>query len=119
MIVRLSKMLLSLVLLCCLASCATQGANGSSSSAFEQGQQSFKEGNYQSAFHLLYPLAMDGQPDAQYAVGYMLYYGKGVVENQQIGEAWIREAAVHGQSQAEQALRLLTQKGMFNISSNA
>ncbi len=108
------KALCSLLLLVSLVGCVTE-SGASSDSAYEQGQQSFKQGDYKSAFHLLYPLAMDGQPDAQYAVGYMIYYGKGVVKNQQIGQAWIREAAIHGQSQAELALRLLTQKGMFNV----
>lgn len=97
-----------------LATMALVGCATSSQNSFDQGQQAFKTGDYKTAFQTLYPLALNGQPDAEYAVGYMLYYGKGVMQNQNIGAAWIREAAIHGQSQAEQAMELLTEKGTFN-----
>jgi TPR repeat protein len=112
---KLIRIMVVFVLFSTLAACASESGDSINGDAFKQGQVAFKTGDYKSAFHLLYPLAMDGQPDAQYAIGYMIYYGKGVVRNQQIGQAWIREAAVHGQAQAEQAMQLLTQKGMFDI----
>lgn len=110
--IKCFKYLLTFLVLLSLGSCAT---TQSSDSAFDRGQAAFKAADYTKAFELLYPLAMDGQPDSQYAVGYMMYYGKGVVKNEQIGQAWIREAAVHGQSQAQRALDLLTQKAMFDM----
>lgn len=110
------KLFLASLMLFTLVACVTDGQ--SSGDALTSGQKAFKSGDYKTAYQQLYPLANNGQPDAQYAVGYMTYYGKGTVKNEQVGEAWIREAAVNGQSQAEQALGLLTQKGMFDIKSS-
>lgn len=112
MMFRLIKLIAAFVVVMALASCVT--TSDSSAPSFDQGEKAFKTGDYKTAYQNLYPLAVDGRPDAQYAVGYMFYYGKGIAKNERIGESWIREAAVNGSSQAEQALELLTQKGMFN-----
>jgi septal ring-binding cell division protein DamX len=48
-----------------------------------------------------------GDPDAQYALGYMYYYGKKVSQNQQLAINWMRRASVQGQEQASHALMLL------------
>ncbi|HVV68326.1 MAG TPA: SPOR domain-containing protein [Gammaproteobacteria bacterium] len=50
-----------------------------------------------------------GDPDAQYALGYMYYYGKGVPQNTQTALNWLKRAAVQGQSQAISAMSLLGQ----------
>jgi len=50
-----------------------------------------------------------GDPDAQYALGYMYYYGKGVSQNTQTALNWMKRAAVQGQSQAMNAMALLGQ----------
>lgn len=41
-----------------------------------------------------------GDPDAQYAMGYMYYYGKGTAQNTEKAENWIKRASVQGQPQA-------------------
>ncbi|STX47828.1 Sel-1 protein [Legionella hackeliae] len=46
-----------------------------------EGIRSFRVQDYRQAFVRLKPEAIKGKPDAQYAVGYMYYYGQGVVEN--------------------------------------
>ncbi len=51
--------------------------------------------------------AQAGDPDAQYALGYMYYYGKNVPQNTQTAMDWIKRAAVQGQTQATKALALL------------
>jgi septal ring-binding cell division protein DamX len=48
-----------------------------------------------------------GDPDAQYALGYLYYYGKNVSQNTQIGLNWIKRASVQGQEQALEAMRTL------------
>ncbi len=58
--------------------------------------------------------------DAQYALGYMYYYGVGTVQDKQTGELWIRRAAAQGQLIAQQALGILLQheypkKGSFKM----
>jgi septal ring-binding cell division protein DamX len=48
-----------------------------------------------------------GDPDAQYALGYMYYYGKNVSQDQQEARNWIKRAAVQGQDQAAKALTMM------------
>lgn len=53
--------------------------------------------------------ATAGDPDAQYALGYLYYYGKRVPQNTETALDWMRRAAVQGQTQAIHALQLLGQ----------
>lgn len=48
-----------------------------------------------------------GDPDAQYALGYLYYYGKNVPQNISVGLNWIKRASVQGQEQAIVAMRTL------------
>ncbi|MCH9757150.1 MAG: SEL1-like repeat protein [Gammaproteobacteria bacterium] len=84
-----------------LASCAMNSLN------LREGIHSFKEQNYRSAFVRLMPEAEKGNPDAQYAIGYMYYYGEGVVEDKKKAAKWIHRAAEAGQKDAVSAARLL------------
>jgi TPR repeat protein len=72
-----------------------------------EGISCFRVQNYRDAFIHLRPEAEKGQPDAQYAVGYMYYYGKGVVENRKQAWFWIEKAARAGQADAITAARIL------------
>lgn len=74
---------------------------------FQQGISSFKVQDYRRAFIKLMPEAESGQPDAQYAVGYMYYYGLGVVEDKKKAWYWIDCAAKKGQLDAVQAAKEL------------
>lgn len=73
----------------------------------KEGISCFKVQDYRSAFIRLKPEAEKGQPDAQYAVGYMYYYGQGVAEDKQKALYWIKCAAKAGQPDAIEALKLL------------
>jgi TPR repeat protein len=66
----------------------------------QEGVHSFQVQDYRHAFIRLKPEAERGQPDAQYAVGYMYYYGQGVVENRKKAYEWISRAASAGQPDA-------------------
>jgi TPR repeat protein len=81
------------------------------SSAFNlhEGIQSFKMQDYRRAFIRLKPEAAKGQPDAQYAIGYMYYYGQGVVEDRKKAWYWINMAAQAGQPDAIVATKILEQ----------
>ena len=72
------KIILTLISALLLTACTTN------SQRLEQGKISFEEKNYSSAFSELKPLAEKGVADAQYAVGYMYYYGKGTKANKSI-----------------------------------
>lgn len=81
-----------------LAGCLSPGGQ------FQTGRDSFIEGDYHQAFRRLEPLAQQGNSEAQYAIGYMYFYGLGTIQDQQLATQWIQAAARQGQPQAKQAL---------------
>ncbi|MDP1603292.1 MAG: tetratricopeptide repeat protein [Legionella sp.] len=72
-----------------------------------EGISSFQAQDYRRAFIRLKPEAEKGHPDAQYAIGYMYYYGQGVVEDKEQAWKWINRAAHKGQPQAIAALKII------------
>ena len=74
---------------------------------YPQGIYDFRREQYRDAFIRLRPEAMRGQADAQYAVGFMYYYGKGVTEDRRKAWMWITRAANAGQADAVRALAIL------------
>lgn len=74
-----------------------------------RGEVSFRQQNYRNAYLRLAPLAKQGNADAQYAVGYMYFYGQGVVEDRGRGFTWMKRAAEQGQPQALAAVKMLQQ----------
>lgn len=94
----------SWVLILLLSGCMTNGYN------LREGILNFKEQNYRQAFIRLMPEAEKGQPDAEYAVGYMYYYGQGVIEDRKKAWYWISCAAKKGQRDAIQAVSILEQQ---------
>lgn len=75
-----------------------------------EGINSFRAQDYRRAFIRLKPEAEKGQADAQYAVGYMYYYGQGVVEDREKAWTWINRAAKAGQPEAVAALAILSRE---------
>jgi DamX protein len=62
------------------------------------------------SFDQLKQEAAKGEPDAEYALGYIYYYGKdGAPQDAQAAKLWIQKAADQGQPQAKKALQLLAQ----------
>lgn len=100
------KLLVSILLL----SLGLTACSISNRYSFNQGIQAFRVQNYRTAFIRLLPEAQRGQPEAQYAVGYMYYYGQGVTENREQALYWIRCAAKAGNRDAIEALRILDPK---------
>lgn len=99
------KLLLIFALIPILASCQSHKLS------LREGIQSFRLEEYRKAFIRLKPEAERGQPDAQYAVGYMYYYGRGVVEDRKKAWFWINAAANLGQPDAKKAICILN-KGL-------
>lgn len=73
----------------------------------DQGKRFFEEGFYKRALHELLPFAADGDPEAQYAVGYMYYYGYGAAQDTEVGYFWINRSARQGYEPAELASSLI------------
>jgi len=71
----------------------------------QDGIRSFRVQDYRHAFIRLKPEAEKGQRDAQYAIGYMYYYGQGVVENRKKACIWISRAAKAGHPDAIVAIK--------------
>lgn len=97
-----------------LSSCATrtfQPMTPGQRSLLQQGQRYFLEGYYKRAMHELLPLACDGIANAEYAVGYMYYYGYGVVQDTEVGHIWVKRAADQQYPPAQHALALINIQG--------
>lgn len=60
--------------------------------------------NYGQALALLEPEASAGNARAQYAIGYMYYWGQGVEADLDRALEWIRRAAANGSAEAIEAL---------------
>ncbi len=73
------------------------------------GQQSFESGRYAQALGQLMPAAEKGNAEAQYAIGYMFYYGLGTQQNAAAGMAWIDRAAAAQYAPAINALKMMRQ----------
>lgn len=100
--VFLRNMLICLQLICLLI------FTGCARSQLVAGISHFRAQDYHAAFVLLMPEAQKGQRDAQYAVGYMYYYGRGVVENRKLAWLWINRSANQKQIYAIEALKILS-----------
>lgn len=70
----------------------------------QAGKMSFEEGDYPKAFHQLLPLAANGNKEAEYAVGYLYYYGYGTPQNVPTGLFWMKRSADQGYEPAKRAL---------------
>lgn len=73
----------------------------------QSGKVAFDCGNFKQAFIQLLPLAVKCSPEAQYAVGYMYYYGLGVEAHKESGLFWINQAAKQMYRPAIRALQLI------------
>ena len=101
MMKKFVKLLILVLFIPVLISCISSTVN------LREGINSFRVEDYRKAFVRLKPLAIKGQRDAQYAVGYMYYYGKGVVEDRKKAHFWISSAANLGQPDAKVAIEML------------
>ena len=96
------------VILCCFALGAC--ASAQMSQHVEMGKLEFKAGNYKKSFQELLPVASEGDATAQYAVGYMYYYGFGVPQDADSGMFWMQKSADQHNANAIAALQMLQTK---------
>jgi TPR repeat protein len=102
----MKKFLLVLSTVLLLQGCASS----SMGEQFVAGKQQFNAGNYKGAFHQLLPVAVYGNKEAQYAVGYMYYYGVGTAQDEESGEFWMHKSAEQHYAPAENALKVIGKK---------
>ena len=105
---------ISIVLLCglLLQSCATQ----SPSTLLHQAKIEYAQGKYAHAYNKLIKLAKQGNGDAQYAIGYMQYYGLGTDQDNLQARDWLKKSARQGNEDAKRALGLLQTSRDINVS---
>lgn len=108
------RYVLIILLSCSLIACATtqraKYTEPAKTSYLDQGKRYFEEGFYKRALYELLPFAVDGDPEAQYAVGYMYYYGYGAAQDTEVGYFWISRSARGGYQPAMVAKELLDTK---------
>lgn len=73
----------------------------------KDGVDAWKNGNYQAAVAEWRPLAVGGDPDAQFNLGQAYKLGRGVTTDLAQAESWYRRAAKQGHLQAEDNLGLI------------
>ncbi len=74
---------------------------------FSQGQQAYSQKDYNTAYQQMHLAAENGNANAEYAEGYMLYYGVGTKVDQSKAVALFSKAAKAGQPGAIKALQML------------
>lgn len=84
-------------------------ALGFSASAWALDSNDFSLEQFGMSLDQVKQAAVQGDPDAEYALGYMYYYGQGVPRDEHVARVWIGKAASQGQPQAVKALQMLTQ----------
>lgn len=96
-----------------LAACSS-----TSPDTYAQAKLNFAEQNYYDAYQQLLVPAAKGNPDAEYALGYLYYYGKGTARNTILGKQWILKAARDGNEQAAEAYQMILsrEQGIMPIS---
>ncbi len=82
-------------------------AGTSSTAQYMKAKAAYLAYDFAVAFPLMLKEAGGGNPDAQYAVGYMYFYGQGVGINYEESLKWIRKAAEQGNKKAFKALAIV------------
>lgn len=107
--------LLGLVIL--MSGCASApqrswpAAAGQTQGLYAEAQSAYESRNYFKAADDLIALSQQGDPRARYALGYMYYYGQGVLADRSRAMLLFRQAAAQGNAKAQEALAMLTGKG--------
>lgn len=71
----------------------------------------YGEGNYPAAYRLFHKAAVQGNAIAQYHLGLMYRFGKGVTRNEKLAVHWYNKAALQGNSDGQVFLGLMYANG--------
>ncbi len=78
---------------------------------FRDGVDAYKRGDWSAAMAAMLPLAEDGDARAQYYLGELHTYGRGVQQNFEEAARWYRAAAEQGDAQAQVQLGAVYDEG--------
>ena len=73
---------------------------------FQEGEDAYNRGNYETALKKFRPLGERGDPAAQFLLGEMYGHGKGVPQDYSVAMKWYRLAANQGLADAQYTLGL-------------
>lgn len=62
---------------------------------------------YEQALKITEKLAQQNNPEAQYLLGYLIYYGQGVIADKELGTQWIQSSADAGYRPAIEGLVMI------------
>ena len=80
---------------------------GSAWADFDDGEAAFRRGDYATALREWLPLAEQGDVSAQYFLGVMYSFGRGVPQNDAEAVKWFRKAAEQGDALAQKNLGVM------------
>lgn len=109
---RLIYSVMALVGVLVVSGCAHHGGA-------HRGGHEFVAKNYGLTYEQVREAAQDGDADAQYALGYMYYYGQNVTRNGKQARFWIAKAAAQNHQQAIRALRMMGAQPHYAARDNA
>ncbi|MEN8165861.1 MAG: sel1 repeat family protein [Pseudomonadota bacterium] len=89
----------------CSSSAEREALENNPETILKQAREAFFEEKYVQVFEMLFPLATNGNAQAQYTLGYLYANGLGVEKNDQQAMNWIQRAAAQGHKKALKALR--------------
>jgi hypothetical protein len=78
----------------------------------EKGSAAYAQGDYAKALSILRPLADDGDATAQFYIGEMYRFGRGVKKDEARSALWYKKAATNGSSDAQYALGMMYANGI-------
>lgn len=76
---------------------------------------SAREGNYNQAAAIIKPLAIDGNPQAQFNLALLYHSGAGIRQDEVAAVAWYHKAAENGSVQAQEFLAAGYAEGWFGL----
>jgi hypothetical protein len=96
------------------AGCASDQARPSAVADLRRAEAAYYREDFATAAKLLAPLALRGDREAQYALGYLYYYGQGVPRDRTRALRWFQDASQQGHRKARQALELVTEQARLS-----
>lgn len=105
---QLWRLLLMCALFTLSQSCARTPPAPTGDEMRNQAKIAYLLGDYQRTLAISLPRAEAGEAWAQYTLGYLYYYGRGVVQDRKVAKRWIESAAAKGYAPAQQAMLRLT-----------
>ncbi len=82
------------------------------SADLQKGSDAYKKGDFKAALREYRPLAEQGNPEAQFQMGFLHLQGKGVPKNLEVAADWYMRAAKQGNLSAQVSIDLMYNRGI-------